>query len=117
MTEGDNCPECHLATVVALPATEDGEFSIAEIPMPAEFKKIFEGLSGVADRDERMLKLRERQVVALENISRDLDRIAAQLELAGEWAAAITAVTDHGEKTIRVTGEFVGGDGDVTAGV
>lgn len=108
MTAGDNCPQCHIATVVALPTPtgDDGEFSLADVPMPKEFKKIFEGLGGVADRDEKMLVFRERQVKALERIA---DCLEGMTKIVGH--------DDQGRAAVRVVGEIVGGDGDVTADV
>jgi len=72
---------------------------------------------GFVGEKEVEAALRQREVEALENIARDLDRIAGMLEMAGEWAAAITTVDDKGQKGVHIVGEFVGGDGDVTAGL
>jgi len=65
--------------------------------------------AGDIDDDEKRTMV-VNALASLENIAGALNSIARTLE-------SVTTADDQGRAAIRVVGEFVGGDGDVTAGV
>ena len=103
MQEGDGCPDCHIATVTEVQL-------IGPLPVPPDMapyvQMVMDFVKKNDEQMERQLKLREQTRDALRSIANSLELLTGCI--SGD---------DQGRATLRISGEIIGGEGDVTAEV